>query len=62
MKLFSKIVLLSVFVFISAGAVHAQNTKQDKKAAIIAAIKNIVELPDYVFKATYVMPTSGGSQ
>jgi hypothetical protein len=39
-------------------ASYRQNTKADKKAAKAAAVKRLVESQNYVFQATYALPSS----
>ena len=62
MKSLKKISLALAIVLISVGLANAQSTRKDKKAAQVAEIKNIVEAQNYVFKATYVIPTRGISR
>jgi hypothetical protein len=64
MKIFNKIVLLAIFIFIGANVTIAQTkqTKAEKKAAKQAEIKQMVEAQNFVFKANYALPMRGGSR
>ena len=53
MKLILALLLVTPFVS------FAQSKTEDKKAAKLAAIKNMVESQSYVFKAQTVLPMSG---
>ena len=54
-----KIFALLVLVYCCQSVVQAQDSKQDKKDAKTAAIRNIVDSQNYVFKAQSAMPLSG---
>jgi hypothetical protein len=53
MKLILALLLMTPFV------TPAQSSTEDKKAAKLAAIKNMVESQNYIFKAQTVLPMSG---
>lgn len=46
----------------TATALHAQNTKADKKAAKAAEIKKMIDAANYVFVAEFATPQRGGSR
>ncbi|HMI59780.1 MAG TPA: DUF4251 domain-containing protein [Puia sp.] len=51
--------ILALLIFVAPFVTSAQSGTEDKKAAKLAAIKNMVESQNYVFKAQTVMPMSG---
>ena len=51
--------ILALLIFSSPFVTFAQSKTEDKKAAKLAAIKNMVESQNYVFKAQTVLPMSG---
>ena len=54
-----KVFALVMLVYCCQSLVQAQDSKQDKKEAKMAAIRNIVDSQNYVFKAQSAMPLSG---
>ncbi len=60
-KIFIKtVVLILIAVTTFTGIANAQNSKKDKQAAKIAAIKNLVDSQNFVFVAEYVSPVGRG--
>jgi hypothetical protein len=51
--------ILSLLIFVTPFVTFAQSRTEDKKAAKLAAIKNIVESQNYIFKAQSASPMSG---
>ena len=54
--------ILALLILVSPSVTFAQSKTEDKKAAKLAAIKNMVESQNYVFKAQTVLPMSGPSR
>ena len=54
----STMLVLSLFL-LGSGPAYAQDTKKDKDAEKMAAIKNLVDSQNYVFIAQSAMPMSG---
>ena len=57
-KLFAAAVMVLAFI----NAADAQMSRQEKKAAEEAAVKNMVETNNFCFTADYALPMTGGSK
>lgn len=62
MKLLIKLSLAVALFFSAAGPSEAQGKKTDKNAKKIEAIKQLIQSNNYVFRASYMYPLSGGQQ
>jgi hypothetical protein len=51
--------ILSLLIFVTPFVTSAQSKTEDKKAAKLAAIKNMVESQNYIFKAQSASPMGG---
>ncbi len=64
MKTIKIIIKTALFILIAAtttaGIANAQDSKKDKRAVKIAAIKNLVDSQNFVFVAEYVSPMGRG--
>lgn len=60
-KIIIKTVLFTLIaVTITSGIANAQNSKKDKRAAKIAATKNLIDSQNFVFVAEFVSPIGRG--
>ena len=57
-----KIIVVLILAVAAISGANAQTTKQEKKAAKITAVKNMVDSQRYIFEADYVIPLRGGSR
>ncbi|SEP41058.1 MULTISPECIES: DUF4251 domain-containing protein [unclassified Mucilaginibacter] len=61
MKLLNRISVVAAFIFIGINMADAQ-TRQEKKAAHVAEIKQLIESQNFVFEANYVNPARGAGR
>ncbi|QEC74471.1 DUF4251 domain-containing protein [Mucilaginibacter ginsenosidivorax] len=61
MKLLNRISVVAAFIFIGINMAGAQ-TRQEKKAARVAEVKQLIESQNFVFDANYVNPSRGAGR
>ncbi|HEY8784663.1 MAG TPA: DUF4251 domain-containing protein [Mucilaginibacter sp.] len=62
MKTLMKLFLMFAVILGGLNMAHAQNSKKEKQAANTAAIKKMMIVHNYVFKADYAYPLRGGQK
>ncbi len=59
-KIIITVLFILIAVTITSGIATAQNSKKDRRAAKIAATKNLIDSQNFVFVAEYVSPIGRG--